>query len=151
VSATAPVLIVGVGSELRSDDAAGRRVVEVVAGRALPGVEVRSVHQLTPELAADLVDRQLVVVVDADVEVTEVTVRPVERRDAAGVMTHHLDPAALVGLAGWLGPPPAEVVVVSVPTHDLSLGTELSVPTAVAVEVAADEVVRRCRRAGPLG
>jgi hypothetical protein len=58
----APVLVVGVGSELRSDDAAGRHVAtevaaELTAGTAAPAparrhrddVEVRSVHQLTPD------------------------------------------------------------------------------------------------------
>jgi hydrogenase maturation protease len=145
------VLVIGVGSELRSDDAAGRRVAEAVGERALSGVEVRSVHQLTPELAAEFVGRQLVVVVDADVRATEVAVRPVAADGGAGVMTHHLDPAALLTLASWLGAPPGEVVVVSVPTHDLGLGTELSEPTRAAVATAVDVVVARCAAPGTRG
>ena len=47
----APVLVIGVGSELRRDDAVGRRVVERLETDGLGAVEVRSLHQLTPELA----------------------------------------------------------------------------------------------------
>jgi hydrogenase maturation protease len=135
------VLLLGIGSELRSDDAAGRHVAERIGRLAWPGVESRSVHQLTPELAPDLVGRRLVVLVDADVEVDEVTVRPLPPAAApAGAMTHHLDPAALLGLVDLFGPRPDEVVLVGVPVHDLGLGTELSPATAAAVEDAVDRV-----------
>jgi hydrogenase maturation protease len=139
--ALAPVLVLGVGSELRSDDAAGRHVAERIAQLAQPGVEARSIHQLTPELATDLVGRRLVVLVDADVEVDAVTVRPLAHAaTAAGAMTHHLDPAALLGLVDLFGPRPEEVVLVGIPVHDLGLGTALSPATAAAVEEAADRV-----------
>jgi hydrogenase maturation protease len=137
----APVLVLGIGSELRSDDAAGRYVAERIGQLARPGVEARSVHQLTPELATDLAGRRLVVLVDADVEVDAVTVRPLPRAAATvGAMTHHLDPAALLGLVDLFGPRPDEVVLVAVPVHDLGLGTELSPATAAAVEDAVERV-----------
>jgi hydrogenase maturation protease len=137
----APVLVLGVGSELRGDDAAGRAVADRVASLGLEGVETRSVHQLTPELAADVVGRRLVVVVDAAVGIDEAVVSPVvAAHDGAGVMTHHLDIAAVVGLSGLLGTPPVEVVTVAIPAHDLGLGTELSGATAIAVEEAVERV-----------
>jgi hydrogenase maturation protease len=136
------VLVLGVGSELRSDDAAGRVVADAVAGLELPGVEARAVHQLTPELAVDVAGRRLVVLVDAAVGIDEVVVSPVEVRAGNGVMTHHLDVASLLGLASLVGDPPAEVVTVAVPAHDLSLGTELSAETMVAVDVALGELRR---------
>jgi hydrogenase maturation protease len=137
----APVLVLGIGSELRSDDAAGRHVAERIGRLARPGVETRSVHQLTPELATDLVGRRLVVLVDADVEVDTVTVRHLSHAPAtAGAMTHHLDPAALLGLVDLFGPRPDAVVQVGIPVHDLELGTELSPATAVAVEDAVEQV-----------
>jgi hydrogenase maturation protease len=146
------VLVIGVGSELRGDDAAGRRAADALAEIGLPGVDARSVHQLTPELAVELADRRLVLVVDASVDVDAVTVRavvrPTSRASAAtGVMTHHLDPAALVGLASLFGSLPEEVVTVGIPAHDLDLGTELSAGTAGAVDVAVAELVARCWRA----
>jgi hydrogenase maturation protease len=135
------VLVLGVGSELRGDDAAGRAAVEQLGTLGLAGVETRSVHQLTPELAADVVGRRLVVVVDAAVGIDEVVVSPVEpTREGAGVMTHHLDVAAVVGLSELLGEPPGEVVTVAIPAHDLGLGTELSGSTAAAVEMAVERM-----------
>jgi hydrogenase maturation protease len=145
------VLVVGVGSELRRDDGAGRHVAETIARVAPAGVESRSVHQLAPELAVELVGRRLVLIVDAAVDVTEVTVRSVElvaaEAGGTGVMTHHLDPAALVGLAALFGPPPDEVVVVSLPVRDLGIGTGLSSWALEAADRAALDVLERCSHA----
>lgn len=54
-------LIVGYGNTLRRDDGVGYRMADTIAQWNLPGIESRSVHQLTPDLAADLatVDRVL--------------------------------------------------------------------------------------------
>jgi hydrogenase maturation protease len=143
------VLVVGIGSELRRDDGAGRHVADTIARVAPPGVETRSVHQLTPELAVELVGRRLVLIVDAAVDVADVTVRPVERADddgGTGVMSHHLDPVALIGLAALFGPRPEEVVVVSLPVRDLGLGTGLSLPALEAADRAALDILERCRK-----
>jgi hydrogenase maturation protease len=137
----APVLVIGVGSELRRDDAAGRRVAEAVSTRALPDVEVRSVHQLTPELAEELAGRRTVVIVDASVDVDEIAAVPLDPVSSAPALTHHLDPAALTALAGRFGWAPTAAVAVHLPVHDLRLGEELSPPTAAAVEQAVDVVV----------
>lgn len=139
--------MIGVGSPLRGDDAAGRAVAERIAGLDLPGIESRSVHQLTPELAADWLGRRTVVIVDADVEVADVTVRTIERPAASAVLTHHVDPAALLALAALLGDPPQHLEIVSLPVHDLALGTELSTPAAAAVERAVELLRERCTQA----
>lgn len=143
----APILVVGVGSPLRGDDAAGRELAEQLAELDLPNVATRSVHQLTPELAAEWVGRELVVVVDADVEVTRPTLRTIERPPAATVMSHHSDPAALYATAALLGEPPARLEVLSLPAVDLALGTELSAPAAAALEQA---VALLCERLLPV-
>ena len=43
-------LVIGYGNDLRSDDGAGRAVADRISEMELPGVAVRSVMQLTPEL-----------------------------------------------------------------------------------------------------
>ncbi len=136
----APVLVIGVGSELRRDDAAGRRVAERVSARELPDVEAMSLMQLMPELAADLVGRTLVVFVDASVEVEEVTVVEVHGSAADAAFSHHLDPPTLLALAERLGSPPAAALTVHVPATDLGLGTRLSPAAGRAVERAVDIV-----------
>ena len=149
--ARSPVLIVGVGSELRSDDAAGRRVAERLAGRHPPdAVEIRVVHQLTPELADAMTGRELVIVVDASVEVREVTTAeldtdPAGGAVATGVMSHHVDVAALVDLAPLLGERPTRVRTLAVPAYDLALGTALSPGTTAAVSEAVARIMELCR------
>ncbi|MFP4634590.1 MAG: hydrogenase maturation protease [Nitriliruptoraceae bacterium] len=142
----APILVVGVGSPLRGDDAAGRYLVEHLAELELANVATRSVHQLTPELAADWVGRELVVIVDADVEVARPTLRSIERPPVAALMSHHSDPAALYATAALLGEPPERLEVLSLPAADLALGTELSTLAASAVEQA---VALLCERLLP--
>ena len=133
------LLVLGTGSELRRDDALGRHVAAQVAADGVAEVEVLSVHQLTPELAADLEGRALVIFVDAAVDVDTVTVRRV-RPATSSASTHHLDPAALLRLADVLGWVPGRALAVHVPAHDLGLGTELS-PRGRAVAAEAVEVV----------
>jgi hydrogenase maturation protease len=133
------LLVVGIGSELRCDDGVGRHVAAHVAAHGAVDVEVLGVHQLTPELAADLEGRELVVFVDAAVDVDTVTVRRVSPA-AASASTHHLDPAALLRLADVLGWAPRRALAVHVPAHDLRLGTELS-PRGRTVAARAIEVV----------
>jgi hydrogenase maturation protease len=157
-----PVLIVGVGSELRSDDAAGRRVAERILGQhPAGGAEVRVVHQLTPELADTMTGRRLVVVIDASVEVTEVTMTEVvtdqldgdqlegagggEGAASVGPMSHHLDLAALVGFSRLLGERPGRVLAIAVPAFDLTLGTGLSSGTAEAVSEAVVRTLACCQ------
>jgi hydrogenase maturation protease len=137
---TEPVLVVGVGSELRGDDAAGRRVAEAVAARGLEGVEVRSMHQLTPELAPELEGRRLVVVVDAALDVEELTLRTLPDEPAGAVGSHHLDPGTLLALAARLGWMPERAVVVHVPVRELGLGTDLAPETREVVGRATEVV-----------
>jgi hydrogenase maturation protease len=134
------VLVIGVGSLVRRDDAAGRVVVEQVDALGLPGVEVASVHQLTPEVAAQLGGRRLVVFVDAAVDATEVTVTPLATDASGRLVTHHLGAAGLLRLAGDLGWAPEAATLVRVPASDLGIGTELSAASAALVDTAVAQV-----------
>lgn len=59
------VLIVGYGNELRADDGIGPFVADQFRRRALPEVQALSLHQLLPEVAAQLAEVQQVFFVDA--------------------------------------------------------------------------------------
>jgi hydrogenase maturation protease len=59
------VLVIGWGSELRGDDAAGLVFVRRLEAAALPGIEIVEVPQLTPELAWDVAAARRVIFVDA--------------------------------------------------------------------------------------
>ncbi len=77
-------LVIGYGNDLRCDDGAGRAVADRIEAMALPGVEVRSVQQLAPELALDIACAETVVFVDASIDVAETTcdacARPIQQR-----------------------------------------------------------------------
>jgi hydrogenase maturation protease len=60
-------LVLGYGNRLRGDDGLGLAVADVVAGWRLPGVEVRTLHQLVPELAEVIAKTDRVLFIDAAV------------------------------------------------------------------------------------
>jgi hydrogenase maturation protease len=138
----AEILIVGYGNDLRSDDGAGRVVASRIEVMDLPGVAVKSQSQLTPELALDIAQADVVVFVDANVICEEVTLLPVRTGERGSPsMSHHTDPAALLLLARDLGREPLHAYTVSIPASNLELGFDLSSPTAAAVEEAVDSIV----------
>jgi hydrogenase maturation protease len=57
--------VIGYGNTLRGDDGSGWRVAAALEALALPQLEVATVHQLTPELAARIASADAVVFVDA--------------------------------------------------------------------------------------
>jgi len=139
-----PVLVIGYGNPLRSDDGVGPAVAERLAGDPrLEGVDIRSEHQLTPDLALDASRASLLVLVDAGAEQApgEVSVRRLEPAGEPGTAwTHHLDPSGLVGLARELWGPAPPVVIVSVGPATLEVGEGLSPVVEAAAGRAADAV-----------
>ncbi len=133
------VLVVGVGSELRRDDGVGRVVAETIEARRLPGVTVRSVTQLVPELVEAMVEADRVIFIDAAVSSKEVIVRKTEPRQD-GPTSHHGDPGTLLRLADLIGGPVPEAYTVSVPVLDLGLGTGLTPFCRSQVAATSDTV-----------
>lgn len=135
----ADTLVIGYGNDLRGDDRAGREVADRIEAAGLPDVEVRSQAQLTPELALDISRCDVVVFVDADVDCTELTIRPAEARERGPrAMSHHTDPETILLLAHDVGEAPREAHVISIPASDLSLGFEMSPATQAAVAEAVE-------------
>ena len=139
-------LVIGVGNPARGDDGVGPAVAEVV-GRdpRAAGAVVRSVMQLTPELAADVAEASVVVIADARVGAGagEVDWGPVGASESgvSGPFSHHLTPAALCHLAGvtFGRVPPAFVVGVGAGAFDA--GAPLSGPARAAVPRALEVVL----------
>jgi hydrogenase maturation protease len=142
------VLVVGYGNPLRSDDGVGPAVAaRLAADVRMRGVDIRAEHQLTPDLALDASRSSLVVLVDAaeGLAAGVVSVRWLEGAamgmDPGPPLTHHLDPAGLLGLARELWGTAPPLVVVSVGTATTEIGESLSPLVASAVERAVDAVV----------
>ena len=134
-------LVLGYGNDLRSDDGAGRVVAERIGELDLPGVAVRSVLQLTPELALDMAEVDTVVFVDASVEVSKTTASPVrpDGDDHSG-MSHYSTPGRLLAITATVGKPPSRAVAISSPVTDIGLGMELTPMTAIGVDQAIEMV-----------
>lgn len=135
-------LVIGYGNDLRTDDGAGRWVAAQIEALELPGVEVRSLSQLTPELSLDVAGREVVVFVDASVDATEVTAQRVDAVPTGPkTMTHHGDPATLLSLVPTVGAPPLRAYVVSIPATNLEMGLELTAATQAAASEAVGRIV----------
>jgi hydrogenase maturation protease len=145
----AGVLVVGYGNSLRSDDGIGWHAAGLLAGDPrLAGARVLAQHQLVPELAADVTQASLVVLVDATVEGDpgSLSVRQVQPRPPTPTTwSHHLDPETLAGLAEALYGFVPPIVLVSVAAGSLAEGDRLSDALERAllevVEVVADVVI----------
>ncbi len=138
-----PALVLGYGSALRGDDAAGARVAATVARWGLPGVRAVAAHQLTPELAEPLARSRLAIFVDARVGGGGVRVRPLRPAEALSSLEVHIgDPAALLALALALYGRAPRAWLITLPARQLALGAPLSPSTRRALPVAR----RRIRR-----
>ncbi len=122
-------LVIGYGNTLRSDDGVGVWVAGRIAALHLPDVDVKTCHQLFPELAADILDYDTVIIVDASASGEPITVRksipPSEHLPSSN---HNISPELLQQLA-------REMYGASVPVHTYTVrgdtfefGTMLSRP-----------------------
>jgi hydrogenase maturation protease len=121
-------IIIGYGNPLRGDDGVGLYLTRVIEGLHWPGVETRAVHQLTPDLAAEIALAERAVFVDARISQVAEGVRfePIQDRGSATALTHVCNPETLIGLAAALYGRRPECWLVSVPGECFDPSDELS-------------------------
>ena len=133
-------LLIGIGNPLRGDDGVGWRVAADLA-EAAPSddVEVLCCHQLTPELAETLsrVDRAFFIDADVGLAPGEVRCTPLAPAPSTEPLSHRLEPAALLGLAGALYGrcPAAHLVAIGPESLDAGEGLSATVERALAAGV----------------
>ena len=136
-----PVLVFGYGNPSRGDDALGpliiERLDELLGLGRLQGVDVLTDFQLQVEHAIDLIDRELVIFVDAAMAQAEpfrwIEVEPVA--DSAW-STHSLTPGALAGVYQSLYGPLPRLRLLSVAGERFELGAALSAAAARNLQAA---------------
>ncbi len=138
------VLVIGYGNPLRTDDGLGWHAAERLAGDPrLAGMTVVRCHQLTPELALDVSQATLVVLVDASHGRPAGTFS-IDRVERAGggapTWSHRLDPPSLVALADAMYGHAPDVFTVSVGVESLALGDGLSPLLDTALPLVVDAV-----------
>lgn len=144
---TPGVLVVGYGNALRTDDGLGWHVAERLADDPrLAAATVLRRHQLTPELALDISEATLLVLVDASHGPPAGTIS-VERLEPRGdtassgtTWSHHLTPTTLVELARELYGRAPDVFVVGCGVASVEMGDELSTEVREALPRVVDAV-----------
>jgi hydrogenase maturation protease len=128
------VLVIGYGNTLRGDDAAGVKAAELISQRH-PEFEYIYLHQLVPELAEQIAERDIVFFIDAQKDIKQ----PNARLIAPGIKadqprTHFISPESLLSLSQQLYQRiPAKVYVIGIPASEFEFSEELSAQTTLGV------------------
>jgi hydrogenase maturation protease len=145
---TARALIIGYGNPLRGDDGLGWRAAERLRETILDQeVEIRTGHQLTPELAETASHVRLVVFIDAncDTMAGEVVSRKIEPdRSPSELFTHRLTPEVLLGMAEKLYGRSPEGFLISVGAASFEHGDQLSPAVESALPAVIEKVQTLC-------
>ncbi len=124
----AHILIIGYGNPLRSDDGLGWHAAEKLREMHSEGVEVRTCHQLTPDLAEAASRASMVFFIDARQggKPGDISCLPVVPRYADIAFSHELSPPALLGFSKTLYGSSPQAFMVSVAGESFEHGEQLS-------------------------
>lgn len=138
------ILVIGFGNSLRQDDAIGPTVAGEAEAWGDPRLRVLSLHQLTPEVAADLAACAVAIFVDASVVPGAGTVRveKLELTPPESGLAHTIDPAHLLAVADALYGIRPDAYLITVPAVRLDIGEGLTPQAQAGVTAAVSEVRR---------
>lgn len=148
-----PILILGIGNEYRSDDAAGLLVARRLRARRLPGVEVREHDGEAASLIEAWRGASVVILVDAvaaDAEPGRIlrldaNVQPIPHA-LFRCSTHAFGVAEAIELARALGELPPRLIVYGVVGMSWAHGTERSPAVLSAIPILECTVVEEIER-----
>ncbi len=137
-------LVIGYGNSSRRDDGVGWYVIDRLRERGLPGVDLRTEHQLEVDLAETIREYDVVIFVDAAIptaphRIERQAVRPQQQSHA---VAHYLTPADLLALCQTLYGVQPVGFLFSIRGENFHFGETLT----PAVAEAAGEVVREIRQ-----
>ncbi len=131
-----PVLIIGYGNPLRSDDGIGWHTARALIGHwPADQVRVETSHQLLPEMADWLSEAEYVFFVDAswDTRPGVIRARPVSAQEGKkSTMTHQFTPQGLLADAASLYQKTPKAVLVTLGAESFEHGESLS-PSLAAI------------------
>jgi Ni,Fe-hydrogenase maturation factor len=90
-------LLIAIGNPLRGDDG----IAHVLLSRlgTSEAIDHRFVHQLTPELSAEISAYASVLFLDADISARDLTIEPVRESGPCSVRSHLVTPGEVVSLS----------------------------------------------------
>lgn len=135
-------LIIGWGSDLRGDDAAGRLVARRIEAARWPAVHVIDTHLLMPELALSISEHDRVIFVDvypaaagaADLTCHEILPTAV----TAHLSGHHVTPEYLLNFAVAYYQARPRAWLIGIPARQFDIGERLSPETESGMAAAID-------------
>ena len=142
-------LILAYGNPLRGDDGigpeAGERLRSIIQG---PDVEIRTMHQLTPELMEPISRAARVIFIDVCEGAVPgaISQRAIEPSTGATRFTHHATPQALLAGARALYGRAAEATMLTVAGAEFSLGSGLSPAVARSLDGVVAATLRLLAR-----
>lgn len=122
-------LAIGYGNTLRGDDAVGPWVAEQVAAWNVPEVRSLSVHQLAPELAAEMAEAEVVFFIDAcvmEAGKTQARIEPVASQKGRSQLDHLWSPSVLLHLTNTLYDANPVAYQILIPALQFDYGAPLS-------------------------
>lgn len=142
-------LVIAYGNRLRGDDAVGWVVADALRDDPrMDMVDVVAVHQLTPDLAAEVTSASRVVFVDArldpGLQPGVVTIDAVRRDLEASSMTHHVEAGTILSLAEALYDAAPPAIAVSVVIASVEPGADLGAAVGASVSRLVETVVDLC-------
>jgi hydrogenase maturation protease len=138
------ILVLACGNPLREDDGAAWQVARHVLDSPRPAgidLEVVTCMQYLPEMAEAVSRADIVVFVDASVDVSPGSARLSAMASGDSVpaaLTHHFNPAGLIDLGLRLyGTAPARVHLLEIGAAEFDMSEEVSEPVERGIELAA--------------
>lgn len=138
-------LIIGYGNSLRTDDGIGWHAAErMQTDERFANFRVVSAFQLTPEMAYDFSESDLVVLVDArediEADVGSIRVREVHASTDVGISSHHTTPEAILGLVAEMNLPMPRCITVEVAARAFDDGAQLTAHMERSLDGVLDAV-----------
>lgn len=137
-----PIVVIGYGNDLRSDDGVGQRVAQAIATWNLAMVRSLCVHQLTPELAALLANADLAIFIDACLTTVceDVQLQVISPTFSTPIAGHTSDPRSLLALTQVLYNRVPIAWWVQIPGVNFELGEVCSPMTERGIQVALGQI-----------
>ena len=133
-------VVLAIGNTLRGDDGVAAHVANLLGTHS--GVDVRRVHQLTPELAEEIAQAIAVVFVDADPGVSEAWLERLVPALQRSPFTHKVTAGELVMLAEKLYGFQGAAYLCHVPAENFKEGESLSEGAETGARAAVECVLR---------
>lgn len=127
----------GIGNTIRCDDGIGAYITEAIEAMHLQNVECLTVHQLQTELVEELIKYNVVILVDAAIQIPEIEFRPLNGTGSALSSSHHINAEMLYAVAEKMFDKKLNIYLCAVKGENFEMGETI----AAAVYERADAAI----------